>query len=148
MSKVVKFDPSLPADKEPHLLLRKRTRSPPPYQEPPKRPKVEITDPKVLEFKQKFEFNVFESNFEKLETLSKEQFGREIVKFSLNDDSEMQVYFYSDSQLKYHKTMLTPYLMIHYTKRPFKKPNAGLLTIYLFFEKKRLFLPIFFAILW
>lgn len=60
----------------------------------------------------------------------------------------MQAYFYSDSQLKYHKTILTPYIMIHYTKRPFKKPNAGLLSIFLFFEKKRLFLPIFFAILW
>lgn len=56
----------------------------------------------MQEFKQSFDFAVFACKHDQAKTLTRsEQFGRDVVKFynPSTKESEIQVYFYSDSQL-------------------------------------------------
>ena len=59
----------------------------------------------LQDFKQSFDFAVFACKHDQTRTLTRnEQFGRDIVKFfnPSSRESEIQVYFYSESQLFWH----------------------------------------------
>lgn len=56
----------------------------------------------LKDFKMSFDFAVFACKHDQTKTLTRnEQFGRDVVKFynPATSESEIQVYFYSDSQL-------------------------------------------------